>query len=139
MTVEALVSLSAAWKAHSPALLAFGGDSAIELLSAAVVYWRFRSKLTNERTEKLAAGITGSLLFTLAAYVALVAALALFGHSEVRPQPGHNTRDGVAPRSAQPQDPPGCPDLVFPRYRSRAKNRLLLVLSRKNPSPLFTI
>jgi divalent metal cation (Fe/Co/Zn/Cd) transporter len=85
MSVEAVVSLSAAWMAHSPALLAFGGDSAIELLSAAVVYWRFRSKRSDERTEKLAASITGSLLFALAAYVALVAALALLGHREVMP------------------------------------------------------
>ena len=85
MGVEAVVSLAAAWMAHSPALLAFGGDSAIELISAAVVYWRFRSKRSDERTEKLAARITGSLLFALAAYVALVAALALLGHREVRP------------------------------------------------------
>lgn len=85
MSVEAVVSLSAAWMAHSPALLAFGGDSAIELLSAVVVYWRFRSKQSDERTEKLAARITGSLLFALAAYVTLVAALALLGHREVRP------------------------------------------------------
>src|ERR1700758_1443240 len=85
MTVEAGVSLSAAWMAHSPALLAFGGDSAIELLSAAVVYWRFRSMRSDERAEKLAARITGSLLFALAAYVTLVAALALLRHGEVRP------------------------------------------------------
>jgi divalent metal cation (Fe/Co/Zn/Cd) transporter len=85
MSVEAVVSLAASWMAHSPALLAFGGDSAIELISAVVVYWRFRSKRSDERTEKLAARITGSLLFALAAYVALVAALALLGHREVRP------------------------------------------------------
>ena len=85
MSVEAVVSLAAAWMAHSPALLAFGGDSAIELFSAAVVYWRFRSKRSDERTEKLAARITGSLLFALAAYVALVAGLAFLGHVEVRP------------------------------------------------------
>ena len=66
MSVEAVVSLSAAWMAHSPALLAFGGDSAIELVSAVVVYWRFRSKRSDERAEKLAARITGSLLFALA-------------------------------------------------------------------------
>ena len=85
MSAEAVVSLSAAWMAHSPALLAFGGDSAIELLSAVVVYWRFRSKASAERTEKLAARITGTLLFALAAYVALVAVVALIGHREVRP------------------------------------------------------
>jgi hypothetical protein len=33
MSVEAAVSLFAAWRARSPALLAFGGDSAIELFS----------------------------------------------------------------------------------------------------------
>jgi hypothetical protein len=41
MSVEAAVSLSAVWVARSPALLAFGGDSAVELLSAAVVLSRF--------------------------------------------------------------------------------------------------
>jgi transposase len=43
MSVEAVVSLLAAWRARSPALLAFGGDSAIELFSAMVVLWRFRT------------------------------------------------------------------------------------------------
>lgn len=85
MSAEAVVSLSAAWMAHSPALLAFGGDSAIELVSAVVVYWRFGSKWSGERTEQLAARITGGLLLALAAYVAIVAALALLGHREVRP------------------------------------------------------
>jgi divalent metal cation (Fe/Co/Zn/Cd) transporter len=83
MSAEAVVSLSTAWMAHSPALLAFGGDSAIELLSAIVVYCRFRSTL-QERSERLAARITGGLLFALAAYVALIATLALFGHREAR-------------------------------------------------------
>lgn len=85
MSIEAVASLLAAWMARSPALLAFGGDSAIELVSAVVVYWRFQSKGSDERTEKFAARITGSLLFALAAYVMLVAATALLGHREVRP------------------------------------------------------
>jgi divalent metal cation (Fe/Co/Zn/Cd) transporter len=70
--------------AHSPALLAFGGDSAIELLSAVVVYWQFRPK-SHQTSEQLAARITAGLLFALAAYVALIATLALLGHREVRP------------------------------------------------------
>ena len=45
MTAEAVVSLGTAWSSHSPALLAFGGDSLIELLSAAVGFWRFRFTL----------------------------------------------------------------------------------------------
>ena len=40
MAVEAGVSLGAAWTARSPALVGFGGDSTVELLSAAVVLRR---------------------------------------------------------------------------------------------------
>jgi divalent metal cation (Fe/Co/Zn/Cd) transporter len=83
MTVEAFVSLSAAWMARSPALLAFGGDSTIELLSAVVVLWRFRAP-AQERSEKQVARIAGALLFMLAAYVAVVSAMTLLGHREAR-------------------------------------------------------
>jgi hypothetical protein len=38
MSVQTVISLGATWLAHSPALLAFGGDSAVELLSATVVF-----------------------------------------------------------------------------------------------------
>jgi len=51
MSVEAAVSLFAAWRARSPALLAFGGDSAIELFSAVVVLWRFRTSAPHERAR----------------------------------------------------------------------------------------
>jgi divalent metal cation (Fe/Co/Zn/Cd) transporter len=84
MSAEAVLSLSAAWMARSPVLLAFGGDSAIELLSAVVVYRRFSSK-EQETSERLATRIAGSLLFVLAAYVALIATLALVGRGEARP------------------------------------------------------
>jgi len=83
MTVEAAISLSAAWKARSPALLAFGGDSAIELLSAAAVWWRFRFSV-QERSEKQVARIAAALLFILAAYVAVVSAMTLLGHREAK-------------------------------------------------------
>src|ERR1700730_9665094 len=63
MSVEALVSLGTAGTSHSPALLAFGGDSLIELLSAAVVFWRFLFKLCEER----AARIAGSFAFRASA------------------------------------------------------------------------
>src|SRR5271169_3200926 len=82
MSVEAVVSLFAAWRARSPALLAFGGDSAIELLSAIVVLWRFRAHADQEQSEKRAAQIAGVLLFILAAYVAVVSVLTLLGYSE---------------------------------------------------------
>ena len=83
MTVEAAVSLSAAWKARSPALLAFGGDSAIELLSALAVLWRFRT-YAQDGSEKQVARIASALLFMLAAYVAVVSALTLLGHHEAK-------------------------------------------------------
>jgi divalent metal cation (Fe/Co/Zn/Cd) transporter len=86
MTIEALVSLGAAWMARSPALLGFGGDSAVELLSAAVVLRRFYRPSTN-RAEERAAKIAGGLLFVLAGFVVIASALALLGHAEPRPSP----------------------------------------------------
>lgn len=85
MTVEAVVSLFASWKARSPALLAFGGDSAIELFSAVVVLWRFRAAAAHEDVERRAARVAGALLFALAAYVAVSSALSLLGYREPRP------------------------------------------------------
>ncbi len=84
MTVEAAVSLAAAWMARSPALLAFGGDSAIELFSAIVVLWRFRAHADQEQSEKHAARIAALLLFILAAYVAVVSVLTLVGYVEAK-------------------------------------------------------
>jgi divalent metal cation (Fe/Co/Zn/Cd) transporter len=85
MSVEAGASLSAAWIARSPALLAFGGDSAIELLSAIVVLRRFRVPASQEHAERHASRIAGGLLFFLAAYVAVASALTLLGYSEPKP------------------------------------------------------
>jgi divalent metal cation (Fe/Co/Zn/Cd) transporter len=85
MSVEAVVSLFAAWRARSPALLAFGGDSAIELFSAVVVLWRFRASDAHKDAERRAARVAGALLFALAAYVAATSATSLLGYSEPKP------------------------------------------------------
>lgn len=89
MVVEAAGSLAAAWMAGSAALLAFGGDSAIELISAIVVLWRFRSSpgssAANERDERVAARVTGILLLALTAYVVAVSVMKLVGHGEPAP------------------------------------------------------
>ena len=85
MSVEAVVSLFAAWRARSPALLAFGGDSAIELLSAVVVLRRFRATAAHEDVEARAARVAGALLFALAAYVAITSVTSLLGYSEPKP------------------------------------------------------
>src|SRR5271167_4103546 len=87
MTIEAAVSLGAAWAARSPALLGFGGDSAVELLSAAVVLWRFYSPTRGDHAEQRAARIAGGLLFLLAVFVAIASILTLLGHVEARPSP----------------------------------------------------
>src|SRR6202011_4359996 len=85
MSVEAAVSLFAAWRAHSPALLAFGGDSAVELLSAVVVLWRFRAGAAHGDAERRAARIAGALLFALAAYVLAASLMTILGYSEPKP------------------------------------------------------
>jgi divalent metal cation (Fe/Co/Zn/Cd) transporter len=80
MTVEAVVSLAAAWNSQSPALFTFGGDSLVELLSAAVVFWRFRFELNEAR----AARIAGALLFVLAGLVVLTSVLNFLGFREAQ-------------------------------------------------------
>jgi Co/Zn/Cd efflux system component len=82
MSVEVAVSLGAAWKARSPALLAFGGDSAVELISAATVRRRFRVQVRQEQAESRAARIAGALLFALAAFVVVASAVTLVGRAE---------------------------------------------------------
>ena len=82
--MEAAVSLAAAWMARSPALLAFGGDSAIELISAVVVLRRFQVPVAREQAESRAARIAGVLLFALAAYVVVASTMTLVGHAEPR-------------------------------------------------------
>jgi divalent metal cation (Fe/Co/Zn/Cd) transporter len=83
MLVECGASLYAAATAHSAALLAFGSDSLVELLSAAVVLLQFSSpKSISERT---AGRINGALLFVLGFTVACTALLSLALH--LRPEP----------------------------------------------------
>jgi divalent metal cation (Fe/Co/Zn/Cd) transporter len=67
MTVECGVSLWAVAQSHSVALLAFGSDSLVELLSAMVVLLQFlpRFRISKTRADKAA----GALLFALAAVV----------------------------------------------------------------------
>lgn len=75
MLVECAVSLYAAWDAHSVALLTFGADSFVELLSALVVLFSFVPSfpLNKERAARWA----GVLLFALAAVIAVTAVMTL--------------------------------------------------------------
>jgi len=85
MILEVVVSLFSAWRARSPALLAFGGDSIIEPASAVVVLWRFRSGSTSETKENRATRMAGALLFVLAVCVAVVSVVSLLGYGEPKP------------------------------------------------------
>lgn len=78
MVVETGLSLYSAQGARSVALLAFGSDSLVELLSASVALLTFipAVSLNKERAERWA----GILLFTLAGVVALTAMASLFFH-----------------------------------------------------------
>jgi len=82
MLVECGVAAFAAAAAHSPAMLAFGSDSLVELISATVVLLQFLPHFTisKERASRAAS----VLLFGLATVVAVIAILALALH--LRPE-----------------------------------------------------
>ncbi len=88
MLVETAVSLRAAVEAHSPAMLAFGSDSIVELFSASVVLVQFVPRVSIP--ERMAGRAAGALLFLLAMVVLLIAALSLALH--LRPE---TSRTGI--------------------------------------------
>jgi hypothetical protein len=51
ISAEAVVSLAAAWAAHSPALLTFGGDSAVELPRPSAVTRSTANRLSSVRND----------------------------------------------------------------------------------------
>jgi divalent metal cation (Fe/Co/Zn/Cd) transporter len=75
MLVEFGVSAYAAVTAHSPAMLAFGSDSLVELLSATVVLLQWVPSLSI--SERRASRTAGVLLFVLAFVVAAIAVVSL--------------------------------------------------------------
>lgn len=79
--VEAVVALSAGAAASSTALIGFGLDSGIEVLSAAAVAWQF-TRRDPERYEKGTLRVIAVAFFALAAYVAVSSVLALAGARE---------------------------------------------------------
>ena len=75
MLVECGLSLYAAAMAHSPALLAFGSDSFVELVSAGVVLLQFVPRFSI--SERSAARAAGALLFVIALFVCVMASVSL--------------------------------------------------------------
>lgn len=84
--MEAAIALFAAVSARSVALLGFGADSGIELLSAFVVFVRFNR--FSQLGETKAARMTGLLLFALAAFI-LGSSILAITNPAFRPQPSY--------------------------------------------------
>ena len=75
--IEAIVAVWAGVAASSAALIGFGLDSVVEVLSAALIAWQFTRKHP-ERWEKVTVRAIGLAFFALAAYVITDAVLSLF-------------------------------------------------------------
>ena len=84
--IEAIIALVAGTVASSAALVAFGLDSMVEVLSAAAVAWQFSAKDPESR-EKVALRVIAFSFFALAAYVILDTVLSLFGGMDAEPSP----------------------------------------------------
>lgn len=84
--VEAVLAISAGTIASSAALIGFGLDSIVEVLSAVAVAWQFAAP-DPEKREKAALRIIAVSFFALAAYVAVDAVLSLAGLQEPQHSP----------------------------------------------------
>lgn len=84
--VEAIVALVAGAVASSTALIAFGLDSIVEVLSAAAVAWQFSARDPESR-EKGALRVIAISFFALAAYVIVDTSLSLFGGRDAEHSP----------------------------------------------------
>ena len=92
--IEAVVAIAAGAIASSVALISFGIDSSVEIISALVVTWRLSHELRGAAAddtkvlEKRTARITGGLLLLLATYIFVDAGRRLLGFGEVaQPSP----------------------------------------------------
>lgn len=85
--VEAAISLAAGAAASSIALLGFGLDSLVEVLSAAAVAWQF-TRRDPERHERATLRVIAVAFFLLAAWVVATGILTLSG---LWAEPAHST------------------------------------------------
>lgn len=69
MVAEAAVAITAGLIAASIALVGFGLDSVIELLSAAIVIWQLRGEVAGQDRQTRAVRLIGVTFFALAAYL----------------------------------------------------------------------
>jgi divalent metal cation (Fe/Co/Zn/Cd) transporter len=81
--VEAIVAIAAGSIASSAALIGFGLDSVIEVLSAAAVAWQF-TRRAPEQWEKGTLRVIALAFFALAAYVTVSSVAALASREQVQ-------------------------------------------------------
>lgn len=84
--IEAVVAITAGRIASSAALVGFGLDSVVEVLSAAAVAWQFAAPDPHRR-ERVAMRLIAVSFFGLALFVTIDAVRTLFGAAE----PDHST------------------------------------------------
>ncbi|MEH0970129.1 cation transporter [Micromonospora sp. CPCC 205546] len=84
--LEGLVAIAAGAAASSTALVGFGLDSFVEVSSAAVLIWQFRSRVPEDR-ERLALRLIAVSFFVLAAWVTFdaVRSLSTGGDADASP------------------------------------------------------
>jgi divalent metal cation (Fe/Co/Zn/Cd) transporter len=83
---EGLVAIAAGTAASSSALIGFGLDSFVEVSSAMVIIWQFRSRVPESR-ERLALRLIALSFFALAAWVAVdsIRSLLVGGDADASP------------------------------------------------------
>src|SRR5215831_20471971 len=86
MAAEAAVAITAGVLAASIALVGFGLDSVIELLSATIVIWQLRGEIAGQDRQTRAIRLIGVTFFALAAYLAIDSIRDLATHA----QPGQS-------------------------------------------------
>ncbi|HEX8631312.1 MAG TPA: cation transporter [Catenuloplanes sp.] len=84
--LEGIVAVTAGVAASSAALLGFGLDSFVEVSSALVVIWQFRSRVPENR-ERLALRLIALSFFALAAWVTADAVTSLLGSERAETSP----------------------------------------------------
>ena len=84
--IEAIIAIAAGTVASSAALIGFGLDSVVEVLSAAAVAWQFASADPQKR-EQITLRVIALSFFGLALFVTVDATRALLGATE----PDHST------------------------------------------------
>lgn len=81
---EAAIAIAAGMAASSAALVGFGLDSTVEVLSAAAIAWQFSARHHADR-EQAAMRLIAVSFFALAGYVGFAAVRALLGNADPAP------------------------------------------------------